>query len=674
MEAKMPLGALGRKTGMDETIIDMLPLTIVELAPVRDDHGKIVDFIWVYANEMANRVVLPEGGSIVGQRVCDIDPAYRESDMFADAVLCIETGQPRELFNSSRTPTPHGRLKHLEGTVVRYSILPKGEGCVICSVEITDLVHARDEANDWLEMFRSSFDHAVQAITLTTETSRIIYANQALYDLLGYDPGELDGKSTQVIMRPEDHAAVVKAGTKMWGGKIEQQIRDLTLIAKSGEEIVVSNALSSIYSEVRGERIFISHGRDVRADRKLAHDLASAVQKAEHATQLKSEFLANMSHELRTPLNGILGMAQVLTGGDLSSAQAEQVSIILESGQSLLAILNDILDLSKIEAGRMELSFVESDLRHKLARVCKLYEPIAEDKGIRLRLVVDPSVPSRMMLDPVRLRQCVGNLISNAVKFADSGDILIVATADARGEDATRLTIHVSDNGCGIPAEKVAQIFESFVQADGSTTRKYGGSGLGLPISRKLARMMGGDITVASEPGKGSIFTLTLEGQIVHQEKPAFVPSSGRDTTAGNVPSEGGRVAPRVLVVDDNAINRRVARSFLDQNHYEVEEASDGLQALARLGSEIFDLVLMDINMPELDGQRALDRLRAGDGPNAGVPVIALTADSMRGDREKYIARGFNGYVSKPIDQRSILTVMESCLAASGPDPERRIA
>ena len=659
---------------MDETIIDMLPLTIVELAPVRDDHGKIVDFTWVYANEMANRVVLPEGGSIVGQRVCDIDPAYRESDMFGDAVLCIETGQQRELFNSSRTPTPHGRLKHLEGTVVRYSIMPKGEGCVICSVEITDLVHARDEANDWLEMFRSSFDHAVQAITLTTETSRIIYANQALHDLLGYTPGELDGKSTQVIMRPEDHAAVVKAGTKMWGGKIEQQITDLTLIAKSGEEIVVSNALSSIYSEVRGERIFISHARDVRADRKLAHDLASAVQRAEHATQLKSEFLANMSHELRTPLNGILGMAQVLTGGDLSSAQAEQVSIILESGQSLLAILNDILDLSKIEAGRMELSFVESDLRHKLARVCKLYEPIAEDKGIGLRLVVDPSVPSRLMLDPVRLRQCVGNLISNAVKFADSGDILIVATADARGHDTTRLTIHVSDNGCGIPAEKVAQIFESFVQADGTTTRKYGGSGLGLPISRKLARMMGGDITVASQPGKGSIFTLTLEGQIVHQEKPASVPSAGRDTTARTVPSEGGRVAPRVLVVDDNAINRRVARSFLDQNHYEVEEASDGLQALARLDSEIFDLVLMDINMPELDGQRALDRLRAGDGPNADVPVIALTADSMRGDREKYIARGFNGYVSKPIDQRSILTVMESCLAASNPDPERRIA
>ena len=616
---------------MDENIIDVLPFTIVELAPIRDDQGQIVDFVWVYANEKSNQVVLPEGGSIVGQRVCDIDPAYRDSDMFADAVLCIETGEPRELFNSSRTPTPHGRLKHLEGTVVRYSIIPKGEGCVVFALEITDLIQGRDEANDWLEMFRSAFDHAVQGITLTSESSRIIYANQAVCDLLGYMPGELEGKSSQIIMRPEDHQAVIKAGTKMWGG----------------EEIVVSNALSSIYSEVRGERIFISHARDVRADRKLAHDLASAVQKAEHATQLKSEFLANMSHELRTPLNGILGMAQVLTGGDLSSAQAEQVSIILESGQSLLAILNDILDLSKIEAGRMEMSFVEADIRHKLARVCKLYQPIAEDKGINLRLVVDPSVPSLLMLDTVRVRQCVGNLISNAVKFADKGD-------------------------------KVAQIFESFVQADGSTTRKYGGSGLGLPISRKLARMMGGDITVASEPGKGSIFTLTLDSQIVRQETPAAFPPSVTPNTLNDSRTVAthpvSRTATRVLVVDDNAINRRVARSFLEQNDYDVYEACDGLQALDRLGAGRFDLVLMDINMPELDGQRALDRLRAEDGPNVDVPVIALTADSMRGDREKYIARGFNGYVSKPIDQRSILTVMETCLANTRSKPDRRTA
>ena len=293
---------------MDAALFDVLPFTCVELSPVRDEHGEIVDFIWEAANEAANRVVLPEGGSIVGVRVCDIDPAYRESDMFFDAVKCIETGETRQLYNTGRRPSPHGRLRHLQGTVVRYTIIPSDKGCVIFSIEITDIVNDRDAANDSVEMFKAAFDHAVQGITLTTEASEVIYANPAMYELLGYDDGELMGKSSSCFMRPEDYRAVVKAGTEMWGGKLDQQVIDLILISKTGEEIIVSNALSSVYSEVRGERIFVSHARDVREERKLAHKLASAVQKAELATQLKSEFLANMSHEIRTPLNGILGM------------------------------------------------------------------------------------------------------------------------------------------------------------------------------------------------------------------------------------------------------------------------------------------------------------------------------------------------------------------------------
>ncbi len=490
---------------MDENIIDVLPFTIVELAPIRDDQGQIVDFVWVYANERSNRVVLPEGGSIVGQRVCDIDPAYRNSDMFSDAVLCIETGEPRELFNSSRTPTPHGRLKHLEGTVVRYSIIPKGEGCVIFALEITDLVHARDEANDWLEMFRSAFDHAVQAITLTSESSQLIYANQALYDLLGYAPGELEGKSSQIIMRPEGHQAVIKAGTKMWGGKIEQEIMDLTLIGKAGNEIVVSNALSSIYSEVRGERIFISHARDVRADRKLAHDLASAVQKAEHATQLKSEFLANMSHELRTPLNGILGMAQVLTGGDLSSAQAEQVSIILESGQSLLAILNDILDLSKIEAGKIDIIPVPVNLYSLTKEIKNLFDPKVNEKKIDFFIEYESTIPKLLLLDEVRLRQILFNLIGNAIKFTDNGHVILTVDAhrNIKLKDSYDLILHVEDTGIGIPIDQQKLIFEPFSQQKGQSA-KYGGTGLGLPITKKLIEKMGGTIHLESEAGKGS--------------------------------------------------------------------------------------------------------------------------------------------------------------------------
>ncbi|MEH6412257.1 MAG: histidine kinase dimerization/phospho-acceptor domain-containing protein, partial [Hyphomonas sp.] len=411
---------------MDAAIFDLLPFTCVEISPIRDEDGTIVDFVWESANDSANRVVLPEGGSIVGLRVCDIDPAYRESEMFFDAVKCIETGERRELDNSGRRPSPHGRLRHLQGTVIRYMMVPSEKGCMIFSIEITDIINARDEAFDSVEMFKAAFDHAVQGITLTTESSDIIYANSAIHELLGYEPGELVGKSSSAIMRPEDYRAVVKAGTQMWGGKLDQQIIDLILISKTGEEIVISNALSSVYSEVRGERIFISHARDVREDRKLAHELASAVQKAELATLLKSEFLANMSHEIRTPLNGILGMAQVLASSDLDDVRADQVNIILESGNALLSILNDILDLSKIEAGRMEVTVIEADLRHKLDRVCKLYEPTADDKGLKLKLFVDPSVPAALAIDPVRVRQCVGNLISNAIKFSDSGDVLVV--------------------------------------------------------------------------------------------------------------------------------------------------------------------------------------------------------------------------------------------------------
>jgi hypothetical protein len=536
------------------------------------------------------------------------------------------------------------------------------------------MANARDKANDAVEMFKAAFDHAVQGITLNSEAGDLIYANSAIHELLEYEPSELIGKPSSLIMRPEDHRSVVKAGTEMWGGKRDQQVIDLVLLSKTGKEIVVSNALSSVYSEVRGERIFISHARDVREERKLAHKLASAVQKAELATQLKSEFLANMSHEIRTPLNGILGMAQVLACSNVDGVRADQVNVILESGNALLSILNDILDLSKIEAGRMEVTVIEADLRHKLDRVCKLYEPTAEEKGLKLKLFIDPSVPAALALDPVRVRQCVGNLISNAIKFTDNGDVLVVATGQPLQDNRIKITIHISDTGCGVAADKIGRIFESFAQADGSTTRKYGGTGLGLPITRQLAQMMGGDVSVVSEPGKGSIFTFTFESEIAESvSKDALLRKlEPVATSPKRSPDDAKSIAKRILVVDDNAINRRVARTFLEQSGYEIDEAHDGNHALEKLGTSKFDLVLMDIHMPALDGQRALDQLRAGTSSNSDIPVIALTADSMRGDREKYISRGFSGYVSKPVDQRSILSVVEECLAGSTAQSDRR--
>ena len=283
-------------------------------------------------------------------------------------------------------------------------------------------------------------------------------------------------------------------------------------------------------------------------------------------------------------------------------------------------------------------------------------------------------MPAALTIDPVRVRQCVGNLISNAIKFTDSGDVLVVATGQPLEGDRIKITIHISDTGCGIPEDKIGRIFESFAQADGSTTRKYGGTGLGLPITRQLAQMMGGDVSVVSEAGKGSIFTFTFESEIaVSVSRDALLRKLEPVATHQKSSPDGTKpTAKRVLVVDDNAINRRVARTFLEQNGYEIDEAHDGRHALEKLNASKFDLVLMDIHMPELDGQRAFDQLRAGDSANKDIPVIALTADSMRGDREKYIARGFSGYVSKPVDQRSIMSVVEEALAGKSSYDERR--
>ena len=378
---------------------------------------------------------------------------------------------------------------------------------------------------------------------------------------------------------------------------------------------------------------------------------------------MKSEFLANMSHEIRTPLNGVLGMAQTLASETLTPSQQEQVSIILESGHALMVLLNDILDLSKIEAGKLEISPVASDLRHKLSSLFKLHESVAKEKGIKLSLFVHPDVPSSLTFDPVRLRQCVGNLVSNAIKFTEKGEVMIVVTTDAiEDTESQRVTIHVSDTGCGIAPDKLDRIFDSFSQEDGSTTRRFGGTGLGLSITRKLARMMEGDVTVVSEQGRGSVFTLTFNAQVV------AAPYSKQPLKAVQIREARRRTSLsgcQVLVVDDNAINLRVASTFLANHDISVTTAQDGKDALERLGRKPFDIVLMDIHMPGLDGAEAFRRLRMSASPNRLIPVIALTADSMAGDRERYLSMGFDGYVSKPIDERTLISAMSQVLSVS---------
>ena len=650
---------------MQASVFDRLPVLVCETAPIKDETGKIIDLEWVDANQLMNESILPEGGSVVGMRIFEFDPTYRDSDMVKAVLECLETGKPGTLI------TNQGRAARMLSKVLKTTLIPTERGVLCCSHEITDIAKERDEAIGRAELLRLACDHALHSIVIADHAGRILYMNEALETLTERRFEDLEGQHVDLLMGPGQARRSEELQDKIESRQVINHISDGEIHTPSGEKIRVSIALNSAFLPNASEPVYIMHILDVRESRRRAHELNQALQQAEQATRMKSEFLANMSHEIRTPLNGVLGMAQTLASETLTPSQQEQVSIILESGHALMVLLNDILDLSKIEAGKLEISPVASDLRHKLSSLFKLHESVAKEKGIKLGLFVHPDVPSSLTFDPVRLRQCVGNLVSNAIKFTEKGEVMIVVTTDAiKGTESQRVTIHVSDTGCGIAPDKLDRIFDSFSQEDGSTTRRFGGTGLGLSITRKLARMMEGDVTVVSEQGRGSVFTLTFNAQVV------AAPYSKQPLKAVQIREARRRTSLsgcQVLVVDDNAINLRVASTFLGNHDISVTTAQDGKDALERLSRKPFDLVLMDIHMPGLDGAEAFRRLRMSASPNRLIPVIALTADSMAGDRERYLSMGFDGYVSKPIDERTLVSAMSQVLSVSAaPEAVRR--
>lgn len=390
-----------------------------------------------------------------------------------------------------------------------------------------------------------------------------------------------------------------------------------------------------------------------QALQETARSLAHETDRAKAASQSKSEFLAAMSHEIRTPLNGVLGMAQSLKHAELPQAEMEKVNTILESGKSLLLLLNDVLDLSKIEAGKLEIAAVPADLRHTIERTCDLFEALAAEKGLTFETVIADDIPRALIHDPLRVRQCLSNLISNAIKFTDRGRVSVSASSETLADQHCSVTISVTDTGIGMDAEAQSRLFQAFSQADSSITRKFGGTGLGLAISRQLARLMGGDLYVTSAAGGGSTFTLAMRARRAAMEDgPLVRPGSG----AGHHSSSASLLGTRVLLADDNAINRQVVRLFLAPLGCEISEARNGQEALDQLANESFDLVLLDVHMPVMDGKEAIRRIRASNSVWSAVPVIALTADAMAGDRERLLALGMTDYLPKPLDQRALIS------------------
>ena len=384
-----------------------------------------------------------------------------------------------------------------------------------------------------------------------------------------------------------------------------------------------------------------------RQSRETTRALESARIEAEDASHAKSAFLAMMSHELRTPMNGVLGMAYALRRSKLTGPQSEQVETLIRSGDGLMTILNDILDLSKVEAGRLELEHTTFDLGEIGRQVEQLWAEGAAAKGLTLTLEIDEALPPRLIGDPTRVRQVLMNLTSNALKFTERGGVgLRIATLPSGAPDLARLEIAVSDTGPGLSPDQTRRLFEPFAQADASTARRFGGTRLGLSICRQLVDLMGGLIIVDSELGRGSTFKVLLDLEVA-AEAQAAEPAPDDDTA--------DLTGLRVLVAEDNPVNQAVARAILEAVGAEVDTADDGAQALDRLGEKTFDLVLMDIHMPRMDGLEALSRIRAGHGGQADIPVIALTADAMNENRVRFLAVGFQDVQAKPIQPAQLV-------------------
>jgi signal transduction histidine kinase/AmiR/NasT family two-component response regulator len=458
-----------------------------------------------------------------------------------------------------------------------------------------------------------------------------------------------------VTVDPRDRPSLEEA----WRGHLENgtPYRPEYRIARSdGKEVWAESSVKLITGEHGRPQRMVGVLQDITHRKQVERELVQAKDDAEAANRAKSTFLATMSHEIRTPLNGVLGMAQAMAVDDLSETQRERLDVIRQSGETLLAILNDVLDLSKIEAGKLELEEGRFDISELAEGALAAFMALAEDKGVAFDLRVEAKAAGFYRGDSTRLRQILYNLISNALKFTEAGEVRVTV-----GRPKDDLIVEVRDSGIGISPDQLKSLFQKFEQADVTTTRRFGGTGLGLAICRELAQLMGGDIEARSSPGEGATFTVRLP-----LEKLEATPVNMLEATAAAkpVPREGAHPL-RLLAAEDNAVNQLVLKTLLQQGGLDLAVVSDGVAAVAAWEAGDWDLILMDVQMPDMDGPTATRRIRAREAETgrARTPIVALTANAMAHQVAEYIDAGMDGFVSKPIEVARLFAAIDAALA-----------
>jgi PAS domain S-box-containing protein len=564
----------------------------------------------------------------------------------------------------------HGRERHmlLSGTPL-HDFKERFLGYRGTQRDVTERIEAERALARQTDVLSTLVENLPVGVTLVDRDLKVVAMNQLILNILNFPSGLqtiglplLDIVRAQIRHRlPDADADEIEMLARRslgfgheegWCGRFQFVLPDGRTI--DGRRAALSDGgFVDVMIDVTDQH---RHERDLEAAR-IDAERARAV--ADAANRAKSEFLANMSHELRTPMNGIIGMNGLLLDTKLDDDQRHYADIVRVSAVSLLTVLNDILDVSKLEAGQVEIESIAFDLATLVGDVMALFAPQARERELELGVQIAPSVSRFYIGDPTRLRQVLVNLVGNAIKFSERGRVTVEVGREAAADlDGDLLFVEVSDTGIGIPEEIRGRLFQKFSQADGSITRRFGGTGLGLSISKQLTELMGGEIGVISKFGQGSRFWFTVPLKSADRASlnpPDEIESVALPRHLGDAADLGER---RILLADDNAVNRKIAMILLSQAGYTVVAAADGREAVDLLGREEFALVLMDVQMPVMDGIEATRRVRELAGTAGQLPIVAMTAHAMDGARERYLAAGMDDYLAKPFVRETLLAIV----------------
>jgi PAS domain S-box-containing protein len=652
--------------------------TCEALVIVFDAAGRIV-----YSNRAFERVLGYASEELVGQVFFDVlvSPEGREQSrqrlehLFSsragsafDNEWITKSGERRRI-SFSNVPT-----LDQQGVVQYY---------IATGIDITDRYRAEQELLKSETQFRSIWEASCEPMVLTDPRGAIVKVNTAFASLLGADISSLEGTHVTTLFHAEERKALWEYHRARFASAVKKHFLERELHFARGHSGIFEISVTRV--EIPGQAPqMLCILRDVTEQKESAEELARAKEAAEDANRelilanrsleetgrmaremadraealsaAKSDFLANITHEVRTPLNGILGMTGLALETDLLPDQREYLELVKSSGEALLSLVTDVLDYSKYEAGKLRLDCVEFSVRTFLREVLRPLALRASVSGLVFESGVDDPVPDQLIGDPMRIGQVLRNLVGNAIKFTNQGEVSVHVHAESIQGSQVTLSFSIADTGIGIPREMHRTIFEPFTQADGSTTRKYGGTGLGLSISSGLVELMDGKIWVESEPGKGSTFYFTIT-----LELPAEQASHELARPAQNHHPTAPKRSLRILVAEDNSVNQRLAARLLEREGHSVTIAESGQEAVDLFATRPFDLILMDVQMPGLDGLQATALIREQERATGGhVPIAAMTAQAAESDRLRCLESGMDAYVTKPVHVPALLKMIES--------------